>query len=128
MPNWMRALAGLFLVAHGLVFLLYLVKEPDDPKWPFSFDQSWLVPVASRRSLGVVLMILTVALFVLLALAVWGVPGLAEIWPMLAVAAAVISAGLLVAFWQTQLIVGILIALALVVIAVGKPGWTDTIG
>lgn len=128
MPTWMRVLAGLFLVAHGLVFMLYLVKEPNDPKWPFTFDKSWLVPDASRRSLGIVLMILTIALFVLLALAVWGVPGLAGVWSMLAIAAALVSAILLVAFWQPQLVIGILIALALAVIAVAKPGWTDTIG
>ncbi len=128
MSGFVRVLAGLFLLAHGLVFLLYLVKEPDDPKWPFTFAKSWIIPEASRRPVGVTLMVITAVLFALLALAVWGVPGLASTWPVLAIAASATSTILLVAFWQTQLILGVLIAIALVVVAVTKPGWTDTIG
>ncbi len=128
MSGLARTALGLFLLAHGLVFLLYLVKEPDDPKWPFTFDQSWLVPEAQRRPVGIGLMILTVVLFGLLALAVWGVPGLAGIWPALGIAAAVASLALLVAFWQTQLILGILIAAAVIYVVVTRPGWTDSLG
>ena len=37
-----KVLVGLFLVAHGLVHLLYFLPS-DDPKYPMTADKSWLV-------------------------------------------------------------------------------------
>ena len=70
-----RIAAGLFVVAHGLVRLLYVIPKQDDPSFPFTLDESWLVPAAVRRPSGVVLVAATVTVFALLGLAVWGVPG-----------------------------------------------------
>lgn len=44
-----RIVAGLLLIAHGLVHLLYLVSEPDDESYPFTLRDSWLVPESARR-------------------------------------------------------------------------------
>jgi hypothetical protein len=43
-----RIAAGAFLVAHGLVHLLYLADDVPE----FSMDQSWLVPGAFPGSQG----------------------------------------------------------------------------
>jgi hypothetical protein len=52
-----RIATGVLLAAHGLVHLLYLVSDVPE----FSLDQSWLVPEAARRPLGLSLMAATVA-------------------------------------------------------------------
>ena len=123
----LRIAVGLFLVAHGLVHLLYLVTKEDDPSWPFALDKSWLVPNAVRRPVGIALLAATVVGFVLLGLAVWGVPGLFGVWPLIAVVAAVLSLGLLIAFWNSQLVAGIGIDVALIALALVRPGWLEKI-
>jgi hypothetical protein len=75
-----RIVLGVLLVAHGLVHLLWFAPN-DDPSWPFRLDRSWLLPDTTRKPVGVVLVALVVVAFALLGLAVWGVPGLASIWP-----------------------------------------------
>lgn len=122
-----RIVAGLFLIAHGLVHLLYLVHKEDDPSFPFTLKQSWLVPEAVRRPTGLVLLAATVAAFALLGLAVWGVPGLSGAWPVIAVVAAALSLSLLVAFWNSHLFAGIGIDLALVALAAIRPEWIEKI-
>ena len=67
----------------------------------------------------------TVAGFALVALAVWGVPGLSGVWPALTIGACLLSVALLAAFWDTMLVIGIAIDVALVVIAVTLPAWAD---
>lgn len=116
-----RIAVGALLLAHGLVHLLYLA--PDVPQ--FSFDLSWLLPQSVRRPLGLGLMAATVAGFVMLALAVWGVPGLSAAWPALTVLACLLSAVLLVLFWHVQLVFGLAIDVALVLIAVTRPHWAQ---
>ncbi|HEY5160421.1 MAG TPA: hypothetical protein VII83_05040 [Gaiellaceae bacterium] len=120
-----RIAAGLFLIAHGLVHLLYLMPEKDDPSFPFTLKESWLVPEAARRPTGLVLMGATVTAFALLGLAVWGVPGLAGAWPLIGIIAAGLSIVLLVAFWNSRLSFGICIDLALIALAVTRPEWIE---
>ena len=122
-----RIVAGLFLIAHGLVHLLYLVHKEDDPSFPFTLKQSWLVPEAVRRPTGLVLLAATVAAFALLGLAVWGVPGLSGVWPLLAIVAAALSLVMLVAFWHRQFFVGIGIDVALIALAATRPEWVEKI-
>jgi hypothetical protein len=122
-----RVVLGLVLVAHGLVHLLWFAPN-DDPAWPFRVDRSWVVPQAIRRPVAVVLIALVVAGFALLGLAVWGVPGLASIWPALAVGAALASLATLVVFFDRQLLVGVAIDVVLIVVALSRPGWTDRLG
>jgi hypothetical protein len=123
-----RALVGILLIAHGLVHMLYLAPEANDPRYPFTLRSSWLVPEAARRPTASVLIAATATAFVLLALAVWGVPGLSGAWPVPALVASAASLGLLIAFWDTRLLAGVVIDLALVALALIRPGWTQLIG
>jgi len=122
-----RIAAGLFLVAHGLVHLLYLVPKEDDPSFPFTLKESWLVPETVRRPSGLALMAATVAAFALLGLAVWGVPGLSGAWPLIAIVSAALSLILLAAFWNSHLFVGICIDVTLIALAATRPGWIEKI-
>ena len=74
------------------------------------------------------LVALVVVGFTLLGLAVWGVPGLASVWPALAIGGALASLALLVAFWDRQLVLGIAIDAAIIAVALWRPGWTDSVG
>lgn len=122
-----RIVVGGLLVAHGLVHLMWFAPN-DDPAWPFRLDRSWLWSEATRKPVAIVLVALVVAGFALLGLAVWGVPGLASMWPGLAIGAAVVSLATLVLFWNRQLLWGVAIDLSLIVVALSRPGWTDRIG
>jgi hypothetical protein len=114
-----RVVAGVLLLAHGLVHLLYLA--PDVPE--FSIGRSRLLPESARRPVALVLMTATVAGFALVALAVWGVPGLSAAWPALTIVACLLSMALLAVFWDKVLVIGIVIDLALMAIAVTRPEW-----
>ena len=116
-----RILTGVLLSAHGLVHLLYLT--PNVPE--FSMDRSWFVPEAARRPLGLGLTAATVVAFMLLALAVWGVPGLSAVRPALTVVACLLSAVLLVMFWNMWLGFGLTLDVALLLVAVTDPHWTQ---
>ena len=118
-----RIVVGVLLLAHGLVHLLYLARDVPE----FSLASSWLVPESVRRPVALVLMVTTVAAFVLVALALWGVPGLSRIWPALTIAAASLSLVLLVAFWNSWLILGVAIDIALIAVGAIRPGWVEHI-
>ena len=111
-----RVVLGVILVAHGLVHLLYLTSDAQDPSYPFTLEQS-AIPDAARRPVAYLLLGATVAAFTLLGLAISGLPGLANVWAPLAIAAASASLALLIAFWDTRLLTGVAIDVVLVVIA-----------
>lgn len=117
---WLRIVVGVLLIAHGLVHLLYLA-----PDTPFSLEKSWIVPEGSRRPVAYLLMCATILAFLLVALALWGIPGLSTAWPVVTGVAACLSALLLVAYWNTQLVFGIAIDLALMAAAVLRPDWVE---
>ena len=121
MDFFLRMVVGALLIAHGLVHLLY---EADDVA-EFSLENAWFVPDGSRRAVAVVLMWATVAAFVLVGLAIWGVPGLAGIWPALVIVASALSLALLISFWSWSLVLGVLIDVVLIALAVIRPDWTD---
>jgi hypothetical protein len=123
-----RIVLGMLVVAHGLVHLLWFAPSHDDPAWPFRLDRSWLLSEATRTPIAIVLITLVVAGFALLGLAVWGIPGLTSIWPALAIGAAIPSLAALVLFWDRQLQWGIAIDVALIVVALWRPAWTDHLG
>jgi formate hydrogenlyase subunit 3/multisubunit Na+/H+ antiporter MnhD subunit len=112
--------AGAFLVAHGLVHLLYLADLPE-----FSIDRSWLLPTATRRPVGLCLTTVTITAFVILASAVWGLPGLSGMWPGLMAVASLLSMVLLILFWNSWLIVGLAIDVGLLAVAVIRPEWLE---
>lgn len=128
MAGWVRIIAGLLLVAHGLIHVMFLVKGPDDPRFPFTLADSWLVPESARRPLALALVAATVAAFTLLALAVWGVPGLSGAWPALAIVGSALSLAVLIVFWDVQLVFGVFLDLALIGVAGIRPELTDKIG
>jgi len=116
----LRIVVGVLLIAHGLVHLLYLA-----PDTPFSLEKSWIVPEGSRRPVAYALMAATILAFILVALALWGVPGLSSVWPVVTIVAAGLSLVLLVAYWDTQLVFGIAIDLALISAAIIRPDWVE---
>jgi hypothetical protein len=122
----LRIVVGVILIAHGLVHLLYISSDAADPGYPFTLEQS-LLPEEIRRPVAHVLVAATVAAFVLLGLAILGTPGLAGAWAPLAMIAAGVSLALLIAFWDTRLLAGVAIDLAIVLIAAAQPEWTDRI-
>jgi hypothetical protein len=111
-----KVVLGALLLAHGLVHLLFLA--PDVPV--FSLQRSWLVPESMRTQLAYTLLVATIAAFALLALAVWGIPGLSAAWPVIAILAAALSTVLLVLFWNWQLTLGIVINAGLVAAAAAR--------
>lgn len=112
-----RIVAGILLLAHGLVHLLYLVPDVSE----FSTQVSWLVPEAARQPVAMVLIAATIVASAALALAVWGAPGLATAWPVLAVLAGAMSLVLIVAYWDARLMLGVAIDCALITLAVVRP-------
>lgn len=124
MAALIRIVVGVLLIAHGLVHLLYVADDVPE----FTLERSWVVPEPLNRPVGLALMSATVAGFVLVGLAVWGVPGLSTVWPALTVGAATVSLVLLIAFWNTRLIFGVLLNVALITVALVRPGWSEQIG
>lgn len=120
---WVRIVVSVVLVAHALVHLLYVA-----PDVPFSVERSWLVPSGARRPVAFGLMGAILLAFALVTLALWGVGGLDSAWPVLTVLAAGLSGFLLVAYWNTQLLLGVIIDIALVAAALLQPQWvTDLV-
>ena len=54
-----------------------------------------------------------------------GRAGALSVWPALTIVACLLSMALLAAFWDTVLVIGIGIDVALLVIAVTRPEWAD---
>jgi hypothetical protein len=74
-------------------------------------------------------LVTTIGAFALLALAVWGIPGLSAAWPVLALVASALSTVLLVLFWDWQLGLGIAINAVIVAAAIARlsgVGFTST--
>ena len=115
------AAAVVLLLAHGLVHLLYVVDDVPE----FSMDRSWLVSGAVRRPVALGLLAATIAAFALLALGVWGLPGLSGGWPGLMAAGCLLSMVLLLLFWSPWLVVGLVIDIGLLALAVIRPDWVE---
>jgi hypothetical protein len=116
-----RIATGTLLLAHGLVHLLYLADDVPE----FSIDRSWLVPGAARRPLALGLVAATIVGFLVVALAVWGLPGLSGWWPGVAVVACLLSMVLLGLYWDAWLMVGVAIDLAVLAVVVTHPDWVE---
>lgn len=124
-----RVVLGLFLVAHGLVHVMYVVPEPAREQggleWPFHLDRSWALSGLGGdvvRSIGILLMVLTIAAF-----AVAGVALLADLgwWSEAAIVAAASSTALLALFFHPMLVLGLAInAYVLSVAVLSWPGLT----
>lgn len=127
----MKLLVAAFLAAHALIHASYLTPAPprtaDGPEWPFEMSRSWLVTAlglepAMVRSLGTVLIVATIALFVAAALATlgWVVP--VSWWQGLIVGGAATSIATLALFFHPWLVIGLVIDAALLW-AIVVAGW-----
>lgn len=112
------------ILGHGLVHGLYLVPPPDAPavgrapRWPFDLGRSWLVALAGPgrgRRMAAVLIVLVVGAAALAALATIGILPAAS-WPVLVAVMAVASLVLLLAAFDPQLVLGIGIDAALLIV------------
>jgi hypothetical protein len=124
MGFWLTTLFGLFLIAHGLIHLLWVVPIPPDPDFPFTLDSSpWFKTRGNRglRLVGVALVGLAVVEFALAGLGVMEVPLLVQGWRVLAIVGALDSLVVTGMFWNRQLWPGPILDIAIVVAAV--LGW-----
>jgi hypothetical protein len=125
MGFWVTLLFGLFLIAHGLIHLLWVVPIPDDPAFPFTLARSpWFKTREGDpglRAVGIALVALAVAEFALAGLGVMGVPLLVQGWRILAIVGALDSLLVTGLFWNRQLWPGPILDIAIIVAAV--LGW-----
>ena len=125
--SWLLAA---FLAGHGWVHITYLMPHPEPstattggPAWPFDLDRSWLAAdPRTVHAIGTLLVILTVAGYMLAALATVSlfVPG--ELWLPLVIGSTIASAALLGLFFSPMLLIGVAIDVLLIV-AVVFSGW-----
>ena len=127
----MRILLGLFLIAHALIHAGYLSPAPPrtagGPEWPFDMGRSWVVTSAGVpsdlvRTIGAILVVATVILFVGSGLATMEFVVPRDWWPSLVTSGAIASVLLLVIFLHPWLVLGLLIDAALLY-AVLVAGW-----
>ncbi len=119
-----------FLVAHGVIHLLYLAPAPEaavagGPEWPFDLGGSWLpgatgVEGGALRSLGLTLIGLVVVGFGLSGLATLGIIVPASWWPGLVVASSALSLGVLALFFAPSLLAGVAIDVFLIWLALAS--------
>ncbi len=124
-----------FLVAHGLIHLLYLVPAPEastagGPEWPFDLGGSWLANATGLdagvvRALGLALIAAVIVGFALGGLATLGAIVPASWWPALIVGSAVLSLAVLVLFFAPSLLIGVVLDVFLIWLALAttwRPG------
>jgi hypothetical protein len=115
-----------FLIAHGVVHaILAAAPIPNDPSpKPGSFftasTRSWLLSRLGSDAVvkwtGIVLVALTTVGFILAGVGSLGVAGLSSIWRTLAVVSAIGSMLLLILFWHSWLVAGVLIDIGILIL------------
>ena len=111
----MKLLLGLFVIAHGLLHASYLTPKPDDPNYPFYLDRGWFADMAgsSAKPIGTMLVIITVVAFAMTGLGLLGLPVAYGLWKAALLIGAIASLLLLVLFWHSWLMLGIVINIVL---------------
>lgn len=122
-----RIVLGVFLIAHGLVHLMYVIPEPDQKagnlQWPFHLDRSWALSnlglgQGAVRTVGLLLMIATIAGFALAGFALLASLGW---WSAAAIVGAAFSTALLGLYFHPLLVLGL--AINAFVLSVAGLGW-----
>ena len=125
------ALVALFLVVHAAIHLSYLSPRPmataAGPTWPFDLRRSWILsplgaPDAATRALGLALVALTMAGFLLAASVVLGLAP-SGLWLPAITIGAVASMGVLVLFFHPWLVVGVVVDVFLLFVVLAG-GWS----
>jgi len=125
------ALVALFLVVHAAIHLSYLSPRPmataAGPTWPFDLRRSWILsplgaPDAATRALGLALVALTMAGFLLAASVVLGLAP-SGLWVPAITIGAVASMGVLVLFFHPWLVVGVVVDVFLLFVVLAG-GWS----
>src|SRR5574339_130461 len=100
-----RILVGLFLVAHGLVHLLYFAPKPGDPSYPFVADDRWFARAVGLEPSVAWVAARTLAVVCAVAFTISGVGLLAsaDLWEPAAVIASATSLVLMVLFFHSWL-------------------------
>jgi hypothetical protein len=113
----MRFVVGLFLIAHGLVHLMYLGPRPeDDPRYPFVPETRWLSRVlgleaGTAKAIAGALAVLCALILVVAGISLFMNAGP---WEPAAVIGAAMSLALLLLFFHPWLMIGITIDLAII--------------
>jgi hypothetical protein len=132
-------LLAAFLLGHGWVHLMFVMPRPAPAPaaaasgpvdFPFDLGHSWStarmgLATSPVRKVGLVLMTVTVAGFMLAALATVGLLIPSEWWPSLVLVASIASVLLLGLFFQPGLLLGLAVdavLLWLVIAAAWRPG------
>jgi hypothetical protein len=119
-------LAG-FLVAHGLVHLMFAAPVPaataGEPEWPFDLARAWPIATAGLdpnlvRVIAAALIAVVVGAYALAGLSTVGILVPSGWWPSLVTAGAVASAAALVFLFNPQLVLGLGIDAVLLWVAV----------
>lgn len=112
----MQTILGIFLLIHGFIHGAYLAPKPDDPKYPFDFTKSWFFKLTKGKAepIGNLLVVFTIIMFVLSAMAAFGMPGLVDMSQSLIVIASALSLITLSLFWHKWLIGGIIVDIFLI--------------
>ena len=118
-------LLAVLLFAHGWVHVMFAFPRPrgsatatDAPAWPFDLGDSWLIArggiaAGPVRAIGRVLVVVTLAGFLLAALSTVGILVPAAWWPALVLGSAASSAILLGLCFSPTLVLGLAIDVAL---------------
>jgi hypothetical protein len=124
-----RWLLAALLVGHGLVHLMFMVPAPTTPaggpEWPFDMARSWAVAGVGMdltvvRAVGLALIAIIIGGLALAALSTVGILAPPGWWQPVVAVSSVISALVLVLFFQPQLMLGLGIDAALLTLAVGR--------
>lgn len=134
-----RWVLGGFLLAHGLIHVLFFVPAPatatpaagGGAEWPFDMTRSWLVTsggldLGPVRLLGAALVVVVAVGFLLAALATVGVVVPSGWWQVLVVGSAAASVVLLALFFNPQLVLGVAIDAVLVWVVLASV-WAPTV-
>jgi hypothetical protein len=111
-----RAVAGVFLIAHGLVHLLYLLPRPEnDPTYPFVPETRWFsgavgLEAGAAKTIAAALSIGVALVFLISGIAVFAS---ADIWAAAAAVGSLLSLTLLVLFYHPWLSIGVVIDIAI---------------
>ena len=119
----LKTIVAIVLILHGLVHgILAMTPNPNAPEAGFAtfFSRSWLLTglglsEATAKPIAIILAIIATIGFIATGLALLDFLVPFDWWRSLATASAVVSLLLLVVFWNTYLIVGVLIDVVILV-------------